>query len=115
MIIECFVIDNQPLNIKILESYINKTPFFKFTGSLESFEAYCNANIGADVLLINVDVLNGDHLKLLDNMKKLLIFMLKCPRDDDMTDINLKDKNVGILHLPATYPLFLTVIERLIK
>jgi hypothetical protein len=113
MIIECFIIDNQPLNIKILESYINRTPFFKFTGSLESYEAFFNANIGADILLVNVDVINQDHIKLLENMKKLLIFMLQYPREDGMT--NFSSSNAGVLRLPATYPLFLHEIERLIK
>ncbi len=77
MILNCWIIDDEPLALSLLESYVNKVPFLKLTGK------YSNAlsaiqNISGekvDVLFLDIQMpeLNGmDFAHTLDNHTKVI-------------------------------------------
>ena len=116
--IKCFVIDNQPLIVKTLESYINKTPLFKLLGTARSYQAYADLTVTADILLVNNEneALNDSQLAILRERSQVLIFMAKAGnRQVSTMKSRGKCEYTGYLELPVTYNLFMEEIGRLIK
>jgi hypothetical protein len=55
MIVKCFIIERDPLTVKILRSYIAKTPFLSFSGLARSFQDFSNFEKVHDILLVGVE------------------------------------------------------------
>ena len=79
MMINCITIDDEPLALKQIESYINKTPFLELNASFESsIEAlsYLQDNSNSvDLMFVDINMpdLNGmDFVKSLNNPPKII-------------------------------------------
>lgn len=58
MILSCFIIDDEPLALSLVESYVNKTPFLKLTGKYSSALA-CSSIINEsapDLLFLDIQM-----------------------------------------------------------
>ena len=74
----CFIIDDEPLAIKLLEDHISKVPFLKLVGSntnpLEALIKFDKNNVDLVFLDIQMPQLNGvQFMKLLQNKAQVII------------------------------------------
>ncbi|VBB45893.1 Two component transcriptional regulator, LytTR family [uncultured Paludibacter sp.] len=78
MILNCFIIDDEPLALALLESYVSKTPFLKQTGkfssALEAMDAVLN--IPPDLIFLDIQMaeLTGMEFARLIPEKTKIIF-----------------------------------------
>ena len=63
MILRCAIVDDEPLALGLLESYVNKTPFLQLTGKYSSAVQAMKELPGEEVDLLFLDIqmpeLNG--------------------------------------------------------
>lgn len=119
MILTCLIIDNDPLNINILEYYINKTERIKIIDkSADLLDMVQIINAG-QVHIVFMDInIDGIENWLLDDIfqKEITyVFVTKYPREY-ITDI-LPDgfSNSGYLFKPVSFTLFTQEINRIRK
>ena len=78
MILDCFIIDDEPLALGLLESYVTKTPFLRLTGQFSSAIAAIDAvqNTSPDVLFLDIQMaeLTGMEFARLVPEKTRIIF-----------------------------------------
>jgi len=78
MTLSCFIIDDEPLALGLLESYVSKTPFLKLTGKYSSAIAASSAvnEMSPDVLFLDIQMaeLNGMEFAKLVPKKSKIIF-----------------------------------------
>lgn len=119
MILTCLIIDNDPLNIKILENYINKTERIKLIDkSADLLDLVQIINAG-QVHIVFMDInIDGIENWLLDDIFQkdiTYVFVTKYPREY-IADI-LPDgfSNSGYLFKPVSFTLFTQEINRIRK
>lgn len=63
MNLKCAIVDDEPLALDLLESYVNKTPFLELAGKYSSVVQAMNNLSGKDIDLLFLDIqmpeLNG--------------------------------------------------------
>lgn len=63
MNLKCAIVDDEPLALDLLESYVNKTPFLELAGKYSSAVQAMNNLSGKDIDLLFLDIqmpeLNG--------------------------------------------------------
>lgn len=78
MTLTCFIIDDEPLALALLESYVSKTPFLQLTGKFSSAVAAIDAvqDQGPDVLFLDIQMaeLTGMEFARLVPEKTRIIF-----------------------------------------
>lgn len=78
MTLNCWVIDDEPLALSLLESYVSKTPFLKLTGKYSSAVPAMQDIAGQTVHLIFLDIqmpeLNGMEFSRLLHSETRIIF-----------------------------------------
>ncbi|MDL2278628.1 LytTR family DNA-binding domain-containing protein [Parabacteroides sp. OttesenSCG-928-G07] len=78
MILTCMIIDDEPLAIRLLEEYVNKTPYLKLIASLdnpiEAVEAYTQSPVDLVFLDIQMPELSGLELSRVIQGKTRIIF-----------------------------------------
>jgi len=78
MIISCFIIDDEPLALGLLESYVTKTPFLQLTGKFSSAVSAVESirTTPPDVLFLDIQMaeLNGMEFARLVPEKSRIIF-----------------------------------------
>ncbi|MCE5331846.1 MAG: LytTR family DNA-binding domain-containing protein [Bacteroidales bacterium] len=78
MILSCFIIDDEPLALALLESYVNKTPFLKLTGKFSSAISATSAvqSTPPDVLFLDIQMaeLSGMEFAKIVPEKTRIIF-----------------------------------------
>ncbi len=78
MILSCFIIDDEPLALGLLESYVAKTPFLKLTGKFSSAVAAVESVRGKapDVLFLDIQMadLSGMEFAKIVPEKSRIIF-----------------------------------------
>ena len=78
MILNCMIVDDEPLALNLLESYINKTPFLKLIGkyssAIEALKELPNLNIDLLFLDIQMPELNGLEFSKMVNEHTRIIF-----------------------------------------
>jgi two-component system, LytTR family, response regulator len=78
MTLSCFIIDDEPLALGLLESYVSKTPFLKLTGKFSSAisASYAVSNTPPDVIFLDIQMaeLNGMEFARLVPDKSKIIF-----------------------------------------
>lgn len=117
MIVKCFIIEGDPLTVKILRSYIAKTPFLSFSGLARSFQDFSNYEEVHDILLVSaeLDCLKDEELIELKKSSSILILMSKTI---DILDYSITSDHInrffGLLKKPVDYESFLKEIERVI-
>jgi len=78
MIISCFIIDDEPLALGLLESYVTKTPFLQLTGKFSSAVSAVESirTTPPDVLFLDIQMaeLNGMEFARLVSEKSRIIF-----------------------------------------
>ena len=116
MIIKCFIIERDPLTVKILRSYIAKTPFLSFSGLARSFQDFSNYEEVHDILFFNaeLDCLKDEELIKLKKSSSILILMSKTIEVDYRRTSDHIKRFFGLLKKPVEYESFLKEIERVI-
>jgi len=78
MTLSCFIIDDEPLALGLLESYVSKTPFLKLTGKFSSAISASSAvsDTPPDVIFLDIQMaeLNGMEFARLVPDKSKIIF-----------------------------------------
>jgi two-component system LytT family response regulator len=78
MILSCFIIDDEPLALGLLESYVAKTPFLELTGKFSSAVAAVESvrEAAPDVIFLDIQMgdLNGMEFARLVPEKSRIIF-----------------------------------------
>lgn len=78
MILSCFIIDDEPLSLGLLESYVAKTPFLELTGKFSSAVAAVESvrESAPDVIFLDIQMaeLNGMEFARLVPEKSRIIF-----------------------------------------
>ncbi len=114
MKLNCWIIDDEPLALDLLESYIYKTPFLKLTGryssALQALQALSTDNA---VQLIFLDIqmpdLNGmEFAKLVDKQTRIILTTAFSEYAIDSYKINALD----YLLKPFSYADFLTAVKK---
>lgn len=114
MTLNCWIIDDEPLALDLLESYISKTPFLKLTGryssALQALEALSTDN---SVQLIFLDIqmpeLSGmEFAKLVDKQTRIILTTAFSEYAIDSYKINALD----YLLKPFSYSDFLTAAKK---
>lgn len=116
MILNCWIIDDEPLALDLLESYISKTPFLKLTGRYSStLQALQSLSTDNAVQLIFLDIqmpdLNGmEFAKLVDKQTRIILTTAFSEYAIDSYKINALD----YLLKPFSYTDFLTAAKKAI-
>lgn len=116
MILNCLIIDDEPLALDLLESYISKTPFLKLTGRYSSaLQALQSLSTDNTVQLIFLDIqmpdLNGmEFAKLVDKQTRIILTTAFSEYAIDSYKINALD----YLLKPFSYTDFLTAAKKAI-
>ena len=76
MNLKCAIVDDEPLALDLLESYVNKTPFLELAGKYSSAVQAMNNLSGKDIDLLFLDIqmpeLNGlEFSKMVDMHRRL--------------------------------------------
>lgn len=77
MILHCAIVDDEPLALSLLESYVNKTPFLKLAGKYSSAVQAMNELPGKEIDLLFLDIqmpeLNGlEFSKMVDTRTRIV-------------------------------------------
>lgn len=78
MVLKCCIIDDEPLAIELLESYVKKTPFLQleasFNSAIQAIELISKGDIDLLFLDIQMPELNGMEFSRIINGKSRIIF-----------------------------------------
>ena len=78
MILKCCIIDDEPLAIELLESYVKKTPFLQleasFTSAVQAIERISKGDIDLIFLDIQMPELDGMEFSRMIEGKSRVIF-----------------------------------------
>lgn len=78
MMLTCFIIDDEPLALQLIKSYVDKTPFLQLTGQFSSAIAATSAvtQTPPDVIFLDIQMaeLNGMEFAKLVNKNSRIIF-----------------------------------------
>lgn len=113
MILDCFIIDDEPLAVKLLESYVNKTPFLNLLGSFTDSVEAANALKEQQPHLLFLDIqmpdLNGMELASMVPAETRVIFTTAFKEYAfESYEVNALD----FLLKPIRYSKFMTAIEK---
>ena len=61
MNLKCAIVDDEPLALDLLESYVNKTPFLELAGKYSSAVQAMNNLSGKDIDLLFLDIQMPEH------------------------------------------------------
>lgn len=79
LILDCWILDDEPLALSLLESYVNNTPFLKLTGKFSSAKSAMleMTNRQPDVIFLDIQMpfVNGMEFARLVNEKTKIIFI----------------------------------------
>lgn len=119
MNINCFIIEDEPLAIQILESYIEKTPFLKTANKISFIEDAVDIirREKPDLIFldINANGIGKYYIEELSRKQMVLIFTTAHPKTfiEETLQINLS--GLGYLHKPISYDSFIKEVERMIE
>ena len=78
MILRCAIVDDEPLALGLLESYVNKTPFLQLTGKYSSAVQAMKELPGEEVDLLFLDIqmpeLNGLEFSQMVDSRTRIVF-----------------------------------------
>ena len=79
MILRCAIVDDEPLALGLLESYVNKTPFLQLTGKYSSAVQAMKELPGEEVDLLFLDIqmpeLNGlEFSQMVDSRTRIVFY-----------------------------------------
>lgn len=78
MILHCAIVDDEPLALSLLESYVNKTPFLKLAGKYSSAVQAMNELPGKEIDLLFLDIqmpeLNGLAFSKMVDTRTRIVF-----------------------------------------
>lgn len=113
MKIKCYVIDDEPLAVKLLEGYVEKTPFLQLEGSsisaLQALEEITSKEI--DILFLDIEMpeINGiEFCKMLPKEVKVIFTTAYTQFAVESYRVNALD----YLLKPVSYQLFLSAVNK---
>ena len=74
MILRCAIVDDEPLALGLLESYVNKTPFLQLTGKYSSAVQAMKELPGEEVDLLQMPELNGLEFSQMVDSRTRIVF-----------------------------------------
>lgn len=116
MILSCCVVDDEPLAVSLLESYVNKTPFLrlegKYTGAVAALAALTAQP--ADLLLLDIQMpeLNGMELSRIVGKDTRIIFTTAF---EQYALDSYKVDALDYLLKPISYPDFLQAANKALR
>lgn len=120
MCFHCFLIEDEPLAVQLLEAYIEHTPFLKMARKITDLENAIEmiSEQMPDLLFLDLNthgvnkVVIDDVIRNKNGMQIILTTAYPKKRAEQMLQINLE--GVGHLHKPFTYEDFLEEVERML-
>lgn len=119
MAILCFIIEDEPIAVQILEDYIRQTPILKTTQVLKRLDSYAISSIWKekpDMIFLDLNTcgLNIDCISnLISNRgNTLIIFSTAYPKKYIQEILKIDLSQLGYLPKPASYEAFLKEVER---
>lgn len=117
MVLTCLIIDDEPLAVKLLESYVEKTPSLKLVGSYNSAVAALDYITTSSVDLIFCDIqmpdLNGlQFAQIMSHSRSRIVFTTA------FDQYALEGWEVNALHYllkPIDYPSFIKAVNKALK
>jgi two-component system, LytTR family, response regulator len=116
MILHCLIVDDEPLALDLLESYVNKTPFLHLAGrcnnAIAAMDAVREGNIDLLFLDIQMPELNGMELSKMINEKIKIIFTTAFQQ---YALEGFKANALDYLLKPISYQEFMQAINKAVK
>lgn len=116
MILNCCVVDDEPLAVSLLESYVDKTPFLrlagKYTGAVAAVSALTTQPVDLLFLDIQMPELNGMELSRLVAKDTRIIFTTAF---EQYALDSYKVDALDYLLKPITYPDFLQAANKALR
>ncbi len=116
MIIDCWIVDDEPLALSILESYVNDTPFLKLTGKFSSAKSAMQEMMIRQPDLIFLDIqmplVNGMELARFIDEKTKIIFTTAFK---EYALEGYRVNAIDYLLKPISYVNFLTAAQKAFK
>lgn len=121
MLIRCFIIEDEPLAVEILEGYIRQTPFLETARKIIFLDEAINM-ISAekpDILFLDLNT-RGLNKALIEEVIRnrngmQIILTTAYPKEYIEKMLNIELDGIGHLHKPFTYENFLEEVERIVK
>ena len=116
MILNCWIVDDEPLALSLLESYVQKTPFLKLTGKYSNpISALKQINVEkVDVLFLDIQMpeLNGMEFARMIPEHTRVVFTTAF---DEYAIEGYKVSAVDYLLKPFSFNEFLTAAQKVLK
>ncbi|MCW1735823.1 LytR/AlgR family response regulator transcription factor [Anaerorudis cellulosivorans] len=113
MTLNCWIVDDEPLALSLLESYVNNTPFLKLTGKFSSAKAAMKEmeNQTPDVIFLDIQMpyINGLEFAQIINESTKIIFTTAFK---DYAIDGYKVNAIDYLLKPFSYANFLTAAKK---
>lgn len=116
----CFIIEDEPLAVEILDNYIRQTPFLETTWKTAFLDEAINmiSNEKPDLLFLDLNTqgLNKDLINEVIRSRNSMRVILTTayPKEHIAKMLQINMGGVGHLHKPFTYETFLKEVERII-
>ena len=115
----CFIIEDEPIAVQILEDYIRQTPNLKTIKVLKKLDSFALSSIWKDkpdmiFLDLNTHGLNRDCINnlILSRGNTLVIFTTAYPKQYIQEILKIDLSRLGYLPKPASYDTFLKEVQR---
>jgi two-component system, LytTR family, response regulator LytT len=113
MNIKCVVIDDEPLALKVLEDYIQKTPFLelegKFTNSVKALNYLSEHDI--DLLFLDIQMPDLSGLEIVSRLKTKPLLIFTTAYSEYAMD-GFKADAIDYLLKPIDYPDFIKAVNK---
>lgn len=116
MILKCCIIDDEPLAIELLESYVKKTPFLQleasFTSAVQAIERISKGDIDLIFLDIQMPELDGmEFSRMIEGKSRVIFTTAFAQYAVDSYKVNA----VGYLLKPFAYADFLKAAQKALQ
>ena len=114
--LNCLIVDDDPMNLKIIESFVDQTDFLKKVGTCSDAIAASNLlkNEKVDLLFLDVEMPQMSGLELIESLQEKPLVVLITSKEKyavDAFDLEVTDYVVK----PVTYPRFLKAANRALE
>lgn len=114
--LKCLIVDDDPMNLKIIESFVDQTDFLAKVGTCSDAIAASNLlkNEKVDLIFLDVEMPQMSGLELIESLQEKPLVVLITSKEKyavDAFDLEVTDYVVK----PVTYPRFLKAANRALE